>query len=193
MVGLQHGPPTGAEGGRDGGPGHRGRGARPGRCRDGYRLLGTRSTLEDGVDLAARGLESIGAGDTPGAADRFTVAADTFQDGSDSLEGWLTWGGRFVPLVGQHVVGPAAGRGPAGVVLDRSAATTASTANYRELTADDGQVDLAAIAALQQPVTSSAATITAALASVETVRSPWLVRLRRRPARPLRRASRRRR
>ena len=136
--------------------------------------LGTRSTLADGVDLAARGLESIGAGDTPGAADRFTAAADTFQKGSDSLEGWLTWGGRLVPVVGQHV--EALRRvASAGVALDRSAATTASTANYRELTADDGQVDLAAIEALQEPVASSAAIITSALHSVATVRSPWLV------------------
>ncbi|HEY6533986.1 MAG TPA: DUF4012 domain-containing protein [Acidimicrobiales bacterium] len=139
-----------------------------------FTLLGSRSGIDDGIDLAESGLTSLRVGDTPGANDRFTAAADRFQSSSDTLESWRTWGGRWVPIVGQHV--QALRRvASAGVDLDESAATTASTADYRELTATAGQVDLGAVASLQEPVASAAATIQTALDSVAALQSPWLV------------------
>ena len=61
-----------------------------------------------------------------------------------------------MPVVGQHVEAlrqvSAAGRD-----LSTSAAITASTADYRDLTAEQGQVDLARVSALQGPVADSAA------------------------------------
>ncbi len=136
--------------------------------------LGTRTRLDAGVELAGRGLDAVRAGDTSGAAERFDGAADIFEDASDSLEGWRTWAGRYVPVVGPHV--EALRRvASAGVVLDRSAATTASTANYHDLTAENGQVDLAVVESLQEPVARSADLIAAARRSVAAVRSPWLL------------------
>ena len=65
----------------------------------------------------------------------------------------------------------------AGQDLGTSAAETASTTDYRSLTASGGQVDLQQIAALQGPVARSAATVEDALAAVDAVNSPWLVPL----------------
>lgn len=136
--------------------------------------LGSRTTLEAAADEAIAGLDLVRAGDTAAAADRFTVAAQGFEKASGGLTGVLTWGGSVVPVVGQHVEALRQ-VSTAGEDLAISAALTASTANYRELTADEGQVDLARVIALQGPVADSSATINDALDAVADVRSPWLV------------------
>nr|WP_283250917.1 DUF4012 domain-containing protein [Rhabdothermincola salaria] len=138
--------------------------------------LESRTRLEAGEDQATNGLDLIRAGDTPAAAESFGLAALDFERASDRLEGPLTWAGRYVPVVGQHVDALRA-VASAGGDLGDSAAITASTADYRTLTAEGGQVDLAQIVALQEPVADSATTVTGALDAVDSVRSPWLVGL----------------
>ncbi len=137
--------------------------------------LESRSGLEAGEDKATSGLDLVRAAETPAAAESFGLAALEFERASDRLEGPLTWAGRYVPVVGQHV-DTLRTVASAGQDLGDSAAITASTADYRTLTAQDGQVDLAQVVALQKPVADSAATVTAALDAVDSVRSPWLVR-----------------
>jgi len=138
--------------------------------------IASRSSLEDGRTGATAGLDSLRAGDTAGASTAFGVAASDFEDANGTLEGPLTWVGRALPVVGQHV--EALRRvSAAGQDLGTSAAETASTTDYRSLTATGGQVDLQKIAALQGPVARSAATVEDALAAVDAVESPWLVPL----------------
>ena len=136
--------------------------------------LGSRDTLQAAADEAISGLDLVRAGDTAAAADRFTVAAQGFEEASGSLTGVLTWGGSVVPVVGQHLEALRQ-VAAAGEDLGTSAAITASTADYRDLTAEEGQVDLARVMTLQGPVADSSATINGALDAVADVRSPWLV------------------
>ncbi len=115
-----------------------------------------RDTLQVAGDQATAGLDLIRAGDTAGATTQLTLAAEEFATAADRLDSPLLWGGAYVPVVGQHVEAlrqvSAAGRD-----LSTSAATTSSTADYRDLTADNGQVDLARVRLLQGPVADSAA------------------------------------
>jgi hypothetical protein len=136
--------------------------------------LDARTPLQAGADGATAGLDLLRSGSTPAAAERFTGAAGEFDLAASGLDGVLTWGGRYLPIVGQHVEALRT-TARSGASLTRSAATTASTADYRTLTAEGGQVDLTRVRALQRPVAESAATITTALGAVAEVRSPWLV------------------
>ena len=133
-----------------------------------------RDTLQVARDQATAGLDLIRAGDTAGATTQLTLAAEEFAAAADSLDNPLLWGGAYVPVVGQHVEAlrqvSAAGRD-----LSTSAATTSSTADYRDLTAENGQVDLARVRLLQGPVADSAAVAASAVDAVATVRSPWLL------------------
>jgi hypothetical protein len=140
----------------------------------GVAALESRSKLETGADRAVQGLDLIRDGDTPAAAQTFDQASADFADASSGLNGLLTSVGRVVPVVGQHV--EALRRvSTAGEQLSTSAAVTASTADYRDLKADGGRIDLTRVISLQDPVAESAATITTALADVAAVRSPWLL------------------
>ena len=135
--------------------------------------ISSRDDFQAGADGATAGLDLVRDGDTPEAAAAFDEAADRFGDANATLESPLTWVGRFVPVVGQHV--DALRRvSAAGQDLGESAAVTASTADYRSLTADGGVVDVARVIALQEPLDQSAATLDAALDTATGVRSPWL-------------------
>ena len=140
----------------------------------GSAALLARSDLQSGADAAISGLDQLRAGDTPAAAAQFEQGASAFAAASTMLEGPLSWGGRFIPVVGQHV---AALRelSVAGEDLATSATATATTADYRSLTADNGVVDLTRVRALQSPVAEASTTISASLDSVADVNSPWLI------------------
>ena len=135
-----------------------------------------RPSLEDGRSSATDGLDALGGGDTPGATAAFVGASLDFGDANGTLSGPLSWVGRAVPVVSQHVEAlqqvSAAGKD-----LGTTAAETASTTDYRGLTAANGQVDLQKIAALQAPVAEAAVTIEDAQAQVDALDSPWLASL----------------
>lgn len=142
----------------------------------GIAALQVRPKLDSAADYASSGLDQVGAGDTQGAAEAFGAAEVDFADASSGLEGFLTMGGRFLPVVGQHVEALRQ-VAAAGEDLSASAVTTATTADYRDLKAEGGVVDLARVTSLQAPVRDSADTVNAAVASVAEVRSPWLLGL----------------
>ncbi|MCU0312369.1 MAG: DUF4012 domain-containing protein [Acidimicrobiales bacterium] len=133
-----------------------------------------RPDLQQGADEAISGLDVLRSGDSPLAAQRFDQSAASFDEAGTTLSSPLTWGGRILPVVGQHVTALDA-LATAGTELAASAAETASTADYRTLTSDSGTVDLARVGALRAPVADAAATIDDALGSVAAVRSPWLL------------------
>ena len=56
-----------------------------------------------------------------------------------------------------------------------SAANTSAQADYRLLTVQSGRIDLARIAAFEQPVASSLDTISTALDAIDAASSPWLL------------------
>ncbi len=135
-----------------------------------------RPSLEDGRTSASAGLDALSGGDTPGATAAFVGASLDFGDANGTLSGPLTWVGRAVPVVSQHVEALQQ-VSAAGEDLGTTAAETASTTDYRGLTAANGQVDLQKIAALQAPVAEAAVTIEDAQAQVDALDSPWLASL----------------
>jgi len=137
-------------------------------------VLSSRTSFQNGADHATAGLDRLREGDSDAAGAAFRAGTADFDEASSTMEGWIASGARVLPVVGQHV--EALRRvADSGAELGRNAATTASSADYRELTANAGQVDLAKVAALQAPVRESAATIAAAQDSVSAVSSPWLL------------------
>ncbi len=63
----------------------------------------------------------------------------------------------------------------AGAELTATAETATRSADYEKLKADNGSVDLAQVEAMAGPVRASADAVLAAQATVDSIRSPWLV------------------
>ena len=134
----------------------------------------SRRQLDSAADLAEAGLDQLRDGDTAAAADSFSKAQYQFERASDVLEGPLGLPGRVVPVVAQNL--EALRRvSAAGQELGFTASQAAATADWGELTATDGRVDLSTVVAMQQPVAASSAALDSALATVADVRSPWLL------------------
>ncbi|HEY6531138.1 MAG TPA: DUF4012 domain-containing protein [Acidimicrobiales bacterium] len=133
-----------------------------------------RPHLEAAADGAEDALALLREGDTTAAADAFTRANHEFEVASSSLDGPLGVVGRAVPVVAQHV--DALRRvSLAGEDLTATAASAAATADWGELTAANGTVDLDRIRMMQVPVADSSAAIASTLDTVTEVRSPWLL------------------
>jgi hypothetical protein len=133
-----------------------------------------RPRLEAASDSAERALDLLKAGDMDAAAEQFSRAQFEFDRASSDLDGPLGYLGRGVPIVAQQL--EALRRvSAAGEQLGGSASEAAATADWGELTADGGTVDLSLVRTMQEPLASSSAAIDEALATVADVRSPWLL------------------
>lgn len=138
--------------------------------------LEAQSRLQSGNDGAVEGLAMLRRGDVEEGANRFGVAALQFERAGGTLTGPLTWLGRYVPVVGQHVHALRQ-VADAGEQLGRTASSTAANADYRSIAPTGGQVDLAQLRRLAGPVADSSAEIDEAQALLADGRSPWLVGL----------------
>jgi hypothetical protein len=133
-----------------------------------------RPRLEAASDSAESALDLLKAGDMDAAAEQFSRAQFEFNRASSDLDGPLGYLGRGVPVVAQQL--EALRRvSAAGEQLGASASAAASTADWGELTADGGTVDLDLVRTMQEPLANSSAAIDGALATVADVRSPWLL------------------
>jgi hypothetical protein len=133
-----------------------------------------RSTLLRATTNASSGLEFVTKGDTEQATAAFKRSSKQFADASSLLGSVFTWTGRFLPIAAQnlHALQVAS---TAGDELAETAANTASSADYRSLTMQSGQVDLDHIKSLGQPVRQSINAIDKAMESIDQVDSAWLV------------------
>jgi hypothetical protein len=133
-----------------------------------------RPHLKAAADGAEDALDLLRAGDMEAAADEFSKAQYQFERASSSLDGPFGLLGRGVPVVAQQL--EAIRRvSSAGEELGFAASQAAATADWRELTATEGTVDLARVASMQEPLARSSAAIAAARDTVADVRSPWLL------------------
>lgn len=133
-----------------------------------------RPHLQAASDGADQALDLLHAGDTAAAADEFSKAQYQFERASGTLNGPLGYVGRAVPVVAQQL-DAVRQVSIAGEDLGFAASQAAATADWRQLTATAGTVDLAQISAMQAPLAASSDAIDAALTTATDVRSPWLV------------------
>jgi hypothetical protein len=140
----------------------------------GAAALLARSDLLAAADHAEEGLDLVRAGQPETATVLFTTSSDEFANANSLLSGPLTWAGRYVPVVGQHVDALDTASG-AGERLAETAATTTSSADYRSIAPSGGVVDLAQIAALSEPVAATIPVIDDAITALDGVESVWIV------------------
>ena len=136
--------------------------------------LSVRQPLANAESQSRAALTQLSDGDTVVAATSFTDAAGQFDEVHDAASGPLGWLGRAVPVVAQHLTAMR-DVSAAGAALATTASEAASTADWRNLTAIGGRVNLVTIEAMREPAAAAAAATTAALATINSVRSPWLI------------------
>ncbi|HEY6532069.1 MAG TPA: DUF4012 domain-containing protein [Acidimicrobiales bacterium] len=140
----------------------------------GVAALLARPKLVDAGNQAETALTLLRDGDIDEAVDPLAQASDEFSTAAGLLNGPLGFAGRVVPVVGQHV--EALGRvADAGEDLTQTAGEAATSADYEQLKADNGNVDLDQVRAMAAPVRASADAVLEAQQVVADVRSPWLV------------------
>ncbi len=142
-------------------------------------VLGVASALAarpfvNGVDSATTGLDLVRDGEQTAGAAAFSESQDSFDSAERLLSGPLAWPAQIVPVLSQHARAMSAAA-HTGSELASSAEVAASVAPYRDLKARDGEVDLDAVVAMQEPVAAAAAALRAAEGDIDEVRSPWLV------------------
>ncbi len=140
----------------------------------GLAALLARSDLQGAGDSAESALGHLRRGDLELALPELQSATSGFDSSSSMLNGPLSWAGRAVPVLGQHV--EALGQvSSAGHDLTATTAVAAGSADYKKLKADNGRIDVTQLAAMAGPVRDSADAIVATEAVVSDVESPWLV------------------
>ena len=139
-----------------------------------FAALSVRQSLSDAEATSRAALTQLSDGETAAAAKDFTDAAREFGVVHHTASGPLGWIGRTVPIAAQHL---SAMRevSAAGFDLATTASDAASSADWRNLTATGGRVNLIAIEAMREPAIAAAAATTAALNVIDDVRSPWLI------------------
>ena len=140
----------------------------------GITVLRVRSNIESATAKATSGLTLLGKGKSEQATAEFDGSASLFTESSNSLDSMLAWPARFLPVAAQNLDALRAAAS-SGSDLAVSAANTSAQADYRLLTVQSGRIDLARIAAFEQPVASSLDTISTALDAIDAASSPWLL------------------
>lgn len=133
-----------------------------------------RSDLADGNRLAQQGIVAVGDGRFAEAADAFASASTAFDAAHDSLRRPWAQGARIVPALAQNARA-------ARELADQAAASSARLgevlriADVDGLRLVDGRIDLAAVAAVEEPLRSVAEDLDALSATIDDVDSPWLL------------------
>ena len=136
-------------------------------------VLAVRGDLETGISQAQRGLELAASGDADAARERFTAAESTLRDGHRRLtRPWMQ------PALALPVVGPnlraTAELTDSGTTVAASAREVIEVADPAALI-DGTRVDLDALVEARPRLVDAHDSLTAALATAERVRSPWLL------------------
>ncbi len=136
--------------------------------------LAARDNLERGVDAANDGLAALRAGDPELASLRLSEAAAALDDARRAVDAPWMWPARAVPVVSQHMAAASslvdAAHDAAVTVSDAVVAVDLDAVRVR-----GGQVDLAALAALSEPLRASVEAVRTLDAAVADSRSGWLV------------------
>jgi hypothetical protein len=130
--------------------------------------------IGDAVDEARDGLSAARDGETERASELFVAAEQDFDRAATITGGPWSLPARLIPVVGQHVdvVHTMSG---AGRDVSTEAARTAVLADIQTLRYEDGALDVARLAALEEPLSATATELRQALDASQSLDSPWLV------------------
>jgi hypothetical protein len=137
-------------------------------------LLLVQGDLDGAVGHAERGLELANDGDVDGAQEQFGRARDRFARSHAALSGWWLAPARVLPIVGPNLRATADLSG-AGAGVSAAALTVAESADPNRLRVSDGSIDLTALSDTEDSLLAAIDVIDQAIATVDTVRSPWLL------------------
>lgn len=140
----------------------------------GVAALSARSQLDQGVAQARRGLDAVRKGDQAGSASALQESTASFTSAHDSLSAPWALAVRAVPIAAQQATALTQAA-DLGADLARTGSVTTSQANYRELRAAKGTIDLVKLRAMQQPIATSADALHDAQRRIEGIDSGWLV------------------
>lgn len=129
--------------------------------------------LHQAVEDTRNGRRLLREPDLNGAADRFDHASRAFDEAHEATHAPWTFPARIVPVLAQHA-DMLATASEAGGDLTQSASEVATTAPYQDLRASKGQIDLATVRSMQEPMARSLETLMAVQKRLDEVDSPWL-------------------
>lgn len=135
--------------------------------------LSARSDIDRAVDLARDGIDRIGDDGDRARADLLD-AAGAFASAEEDLTVWWARSALLVPGVAQQSRAVTT-MASAGADLARTAADATEDADVDSVRPRDGQVDLDALAALQEPLDRSLAALRDADARLDKIETPLLV------------------
>jgi hypothetical protein len=131
-------------------------------------------SLATGSKSAESGLSALRAGHGSEAALELDTAAGSLSTAHTLLGGWWTFPAHLVPLVSQQLEGLSVASGE-GHEIAEAGSVFAAKADYHQLTFSHGQIDLARVEQLEDPLRRINAVLSGAGRHISSVRSPWLV------------------
>ena len=142
----------------------------------GFALAATagRSEITSGNRFARQGLSRLGEGDLAGAQDSFEAASASFAAASDSIDHIVTQPARLVPGLAQNRNSLVALAHEAASIT-HTLATVLPQIDLEKLRVNNGRIDIAAVNALQVPLTQMQEALAHLDSTVKGIRSPWLV------------------
>lgn len=136
--------------------------------------VSVRSTIEAAIDDARAGLDAIQDANQALAVELFGKSEQQFDRAATRLSGPLSWGGRAVPLVAQHVRAlETASR--QGSRLVTTAAETSASAEVDQLRGSNGAIDLALVHQVNTDLAQARTALADAMGSVSEADSRWLI------------------
>lgn len=136
--------------------------------------ISVRGDLSDGNSAARVGLDELKRGDFSQAQESFAKSARLFESANASLGRTWVQLARLVPVIGQHRTAAnelAGGAAAASRVID----IELRKIDFDTLTVNDGQIDLDAVRALQEPLQHLQSALDRLDTAVKAANSPWLI------------------
>lgn len=133
-----------------------------------------RPGLERGAAEANRGLSAAKAADQSSASASLDRSGDAFAAAGSTLQSFWVQPARIVPVVSQHIRA-ATEAASSGRKLAAAGSQVARATDLGGVRITDGRIPLEPIRALARPLASAEREVSAAVADLRKVRSPWLV------------------
>jgi hypothetical protein len=140
----------------------------------GVAALGARPKLEHGVAQARVGLDAARAGDQTASVAALHESSESLDSAHQQLSAPWALPLRAVPVAAQQATALAQAA-ELGADLADTGTITVSQANYREMRSAKGTIDLNKLAAMQQPIATSADALHDAQRRIDALDTGWLV------------------
>lgn len=138
-----------------------------------FAVLSGRPAMNEAIDKTQRGLDAARQGQQEQAGRSWDDATRAFTSATDAFDAPWAQPARLVPILSQHVQTISA-VSSAGRDISRSAGVAARVAPYRDLRSNDGQVNVALLRSMREPVDDAAASLRRAEAAIDGLDREWL-------------------